>query len=398
MIIELDKSRKLVLPNFDPELVLEDLGIKIAYVIGDNIMCHCCNPQNHKNGDANPSFGYSISKKVWNCFTCGTGTILSLIRDQIGLSSGEAENWLKERLVSENKPKKIKRIKSKEIMEYPSNLLFRYRKIHPYLYERGLTKEVIIDMQIGYDENHDGIMIPHFFNKKLVGWQVRHLFQDKNGKYLCNSCNKKIITKYSSTPNFPKRNTLFNYDKAMECVRKTGEKMIVVESPMTALRLISEGYKSVVATFGSWSREQIFSLSGCQNGIILWADADLAGQTNLKRVLDWAVKLVPTYIAPLVDKEKGDAGDLTSEEIKLYLENIYSPILYKLKGLQKGGDMGFQKFGDSKKINKLSEKESQVIEDFKVKTGKTIQDLNDEERKEFRASLDEVKTILDEAK
>lgn len=50
--------------------------------------------------------------------------------------------------------------------------------------------------------------------------------------------------------------------------------------------------------------------------------------------------------------------------------------------------MAFFKYGDKEKIDILTEKESEVIESFKEKTGKRIEDLDDEERDEFRGELD----------
>lgn len=48
------------------------------------------------------------------------------------------------------------------------------------------------------------------------------------------------------------------------------------------------------------------------------------------------------------------------------------------------------KYGTPEKIETLTEEENEVIDNFKTKTGKTLLELEDEERKELREELDNV--------
>lgn len=379
--------------------VLESLGVRVANVSGDEILCHCPFSENHKNGDKNPSFGFNSRLMVFNCFTCGGGTLTTLVKRLQQVNDDDADKWIIEHshhldTTSSLKDEINKRLIKTEFKSasYPETLINSFFKFHPYLSERGISKDVARKMRIGFDDNHTGITIPHFFNSKLVGWQTRHLVQDDRGKYVCNICSKTYVPKYTNTPNFPKKNTLYNYSNALNSAKIKGEKIIVVESPMTVLKLMSEGYDSVVATFGSWSKEQMFSLVGCINGVILWPDNDKAGEENVKRIVEFLTDFVPVHIAPIIDKEKGDPADLTKEELANYLDNCYNPFLFfthrRLLNL-KEVVMGFQKFGDAEKIAPVDEQEQNVIQSHIAKTGKSVQDFSDSERDLLHSDLDQ---------
>jgi DNA primase len=327
--------------RFNPEEVLETLGLEVIHHDSHNeILCRCPFPENHSNGDSVPSFSYNDDLMVYNCFTCGGGTLASLIKTLNNFTSNDQiENWLIDFSdLSENTDRDLKNEvmkilnsnKEETMMEYPGSVLTQFRKLHPYLEERGISREVAIDMRIGYDEKHDGIVIPHFVAGKLVGWQTRHLKKDGD-KFVCAHCleHKKRVPKYNNTHNFPRGNTLYNYSQALEYLKSSSDRMIIVESPFTVLKLKSMGFNNCVATFGSWSREQIFSLCVCLNGVILWPDNDPAGYENVNRILDYAASWFPVSIAPVHPKPKGDAADLSKEEVAEYLNYTYSSLVFK---------------------------------------------------------------------
>lgn len=338
----------------DMEAVLEDLGIDISFRPRPNqIMCHCPDfAGNHKNGDLHASFGVHEEKLAYNCFVCGGGNIIELVQmmrpeyarrwDNDLEKDREALAYL-ERFadfnVQANMADKIKAIlnpKEEEpepIPDYPPESLFQYYKIHPYLYDRGLTKDIIVDMQVGFDDEHCGIVIPHFFMGKLVGWQTRHLAQDDSGEYLCpvESCMQRgRIPKYKNTSNFPKKNTLYGYDRLKRILKTSESKsVIVVESPMTALKLMSMGFERVVATFGQFSREQGMLLLACPL-IYFWPDNDKAGFENTERCIETLGRYTVVKIVPVLPNPKGDAADLeTASDVSKYLQNAYSSALLK---------------------------------------------------------------------
>lgn len=331
--------------RIDAEEVLEALGIDIAFRRNDQLMCHC--PDwlgNHANGDANPSFGFNEEKLLYNCFVCGGGNLIQLTMNLLDTTDAGAEQFLLgyaglEPQDTEDFVDKISKIlhpyEETEVQpDYPAEALFQYRKIHPYLYERGLTREVIVEHEVGWDETHDGIVIPHWFMGVLKGWQMRHLQMDGD-KYVCSvdSCNfkneKKIpVPKYKNTSHFPKVNTLYAYDQTMRYVKREQlDWVIVVESPMTALYLKSIGFGNVMATFGSFNPEQ-GSLLWPFRKVYFWPDNDKAGVENTKKAISTLSRYVELWIVGYVPGAKADAADLEPDMIQQYLDEAMPAMIW----------------------------------------------------------------------
>lgn len=322
--------------HLDVKDLLESLGVNIINVSGEEIICQCPFSENHKNADKTPSFSFNTKELIYNCFACGGGTLLTLIKYINGWDDSQTEKWILESTshVSQDKDllteinKRLVKTAAQSNPTYPNSILKNFNVFHSYLSERGLSKEVCREMDIGFDTDHMGITIPHWFNNKLVGWQTRHILQDSDGNFVCDKCLTPRPPKYTNTTGFPKKNTLYGYSKALRYARLTGNKVIVVESPMSVLRLKTYGYNEVVATFGSWSKEQMFSLSGCQQGIILFPDNDPSGYKNVSHVLSFIANLVPVELAPIYDIPKGDPGDLCEEDVAFYLSMCYNPFTF----------------------------------------------------------------------
>jgi len=333
--------------KIEGEQVLEALGIDIAFRRNNQIMCHC--PDwfgNHKNGDANPSFGYNEDELLFNCFVCGGGNLFQLVENMMGVDEDGAVEFLMQQanLEPQDSGKFAEQIEqilnpyedTQVDPEYPESALFPFRKIHPYLYERGITKEVIIEHQVGFDEEHYGIVIPHWFMGVLKGWQIRHLVE-QDGEYHCpvKSCNfdkngnEKPVPKYKNTSGLPKLNTLYAYDQTMRYCKKEGVgDIIVVESPMTTLYLKSHGFGSAVATFGQFSPAQA-SLLWPFNTVYYWPDNDKAGRNNTKLAIENLEQYVNLKIVPTVEGEKSDAANLDPEEISDYIKRSEPSALWE---------------------------------------------------------------------
>lgn len=330
----------------DSEAFLEDLGIDVGFRHGQNqIMCHCPDLQgNHKNGDANPSFGFNEEKLAFNCFVCGGGNILELIQmmkrdiltDEDALQYAEMFADLNREVDLTARIQAILNPEEEDdtMPDYPPDSLFQYRKIHPYLYERGLTKEVIVEMQVGFDDEHAGITIPHFFMGKLVGMQRRHLVMDDQGKYHCPRCESdgtgKAVRKYKNTAKFPKNNTLYGYDMMKQYLKTDPGGVIVVESPFSALKLKSLGFHRVVATFGQYSEAHSMLLLACSK-VYFWPDNDEAGYENALRAQQSLGRYTNLHIVPVLPNAKGDPGDLTTaQDVLNYLHASWSASLWPM--------------------------------------------------------------------
>lgn len=313
----------------------------------------------HEGEDVNPSFGIDTENLRYNCFVCGGGPLEDLVAETLGLDHDAAVRWLEDRSMAKHLqtlPEHravieniLAQTEKREVAlpEYPADALFQYDKIHPYVLRRGVSNEIAMKMQIGFSDEHVGIVIPHWFQGKLRGWQIRHL-AEKDGKFLCPrpSCNEKgSPPKYKNTPDFPRQNTVYNYDSLVP-----GGWTIVVESPFTALYLMSNGLdpENVVATFGAFMTvEQAFTLIGQSEGVLFWPDNDPAGTTWFEHKprkgskmrspgLVMLEKHVPTYIVPCAPGAKADPANVAPEEIFAYLEAKYPTSLYRQEGLRVG--------------------------------------------------------------
>lgn len=338
--------------RIDVPALLDDLGIDLGFQLKEHqFMCHCPNlTGNHLNGDQNPSFGFNDEKLAFNCFSCGGGNVIEMVQMmKPGMTEDEALAYLE--TFSDLTPgspddilDKLQKMmnppeeKPKIMPEFPDNALFGFRKIHPYLLDRGISEEVIKEMQVGFDDVHCGITIPHWFMGKLVGWQTRHLVQDAEGKYMCEhqSCNfdkngKPIkVPKYKNTPNFPKINTLYGYDQLKRSMQeRVTEDVYVVESPMSCLYMKSLGYWNTVATFGSFNIEQGMLLLPF-NRVVFWPDNDGAGLLNVTKAIQSIARYNRLDVVPVVNKPKGDANDLRPEEVVAHLDATYNSSLFSL--------------------------------------------------------------------
>lgn len=157
---------------------------------GDNIQTNC---PFHKNGqERKPSFGVNGDIDKCHCFSCGwAGTIEEMISELYGYQDeGKfGKRWLIKRFNTveiETRPnimeefngrnnitirnnndihrfkQHIQGNKSSEqyFGEITEEELDKYRYIHPYMYKRGLTDEIIERFDIGYDRERKEITFP----------------------------------------------------------------------------------------------------------------------------------------------------------------------------------------------------------------------------------------------
>jgi DNA primase len=292
----------------------------------------------HKNGDSTGKFGIHRENRTFNCFVCGGGTLLSLTMAIKDCDEETALDWLyqfakpvdqsdedfldeiEQILVVEKRKKPVWPWFNENVLEkWQGNPLRAERR--QWLNSRGISPEVAAEHQIGYDPEHTrksrskgeytgpAIILPHYWNERLVGWQVRWLDDER----------PKWVPKYTNTHDFPKEETLFGY----ESVYLSDTPIVVVESVPTKLFLESLGIPAV-ATFGSTlSQEQIRLLRKCQQGLVLARDNDPAGEKWVKDerpdhepLAAQLERFVPLQVALTIGpKDKGgDLGDLVGDE------------------------------------------------------------------------------------
>ncbi len=145
---------------------------------GDNIQTNC---PFHKGGqERKPSFGVNGEIDKCHCFACGwSGTIEEMISELYGYEDAGkfGKRWLIKRFNTveiETRPNIMERFNVRNntythrthmdmdtsIQAITEEELDKYRYIHPYMYERGLTDEIIERFDIGYDRKREEITFP----------------------------------------------------------------------------------------------------------------------------------------------------------------------------------------------------------------------------------------------
>lgn len=278
----------------------------------------------HQHGDRTGKFAIHREKRVYNCWVCGGGTLLSLTMAIRDCTDEEALDWLKQfvgedRVTDQRFVDEIDEIlatKKKESHIWP---WFNERTLDPWIQNladiadwvqrRGFSAEVARYYKLGYDPAHQrttketytgpAVIFPHFWEGKLVGWQERWLDEDR----------PSFIPKYTNTRDFPKNETLFNYDEAKLAITP----IVVVESVPTSLFLQSLGIPSV-ATFGSSvTPTQMRLLRVFQQGVILSPDNDGAGHKFIKNLSEYLIDFINVAVTVSVPGDGSDLGDLVEE-------------------------------------------------------------------------------------
>lgn len=182
-IIQSDTQSILDMLKFD----LAQHGVDRFHIFrnnGDNVQTNC---PFHKNGqERKPSFGVNGEIDKCHCFACGwAGTIEEMISELYGYQDDGkfGKRWLIKRFntveietrpnIMEGFNERNNRLNDRNINRL-DNLnnnpidntyisdeeLDKYRYIHSYMYERGLTDEIIERFDIGYDRERKEITFP----------------------------------------------------------------------------------------------------------------------------------------------------------------------------------------------------------------------------------------------
>jgi hypothetical protein len=253
---------------------------------------HGClvSPSMHSDQDANPTASLNYEKLVYKCLGCGaSGGLLWFIATCRGSTSMEARTWLEQtaglggsvmeldamlRFLDNMYAKKS----TVPIPQYSDRALKPWTFDHPYLTDpasadppgREIPVETLRKFRLGWDPEKDRIVLPHFWNGHLVGWQTRKMPFDWMSREPENNA-----PKYLSSPDFPKDATIFNYSPRTVTA-------VVVESMMSVLR--HDHALHMEATFGASVTDlQIMRLVKHED-IVLWMDNDKAGWTAVEGI------------------------------------------------------------------------------------------------------------------
>ncbi len=284
---------------------------------------------------SNPTqFRVSTTKNIWNCFSeCKHGgNVLDFIAEMekisIHAAALKAIEWfsldreeMKANSEEDSSEEAPTSAPSKPAAKPPLTpeantpnkpLKFRLDKLernHPYLTERGLTPETIIDFGIGHCAK--GMMagliaIPiHNVGGEVVAYAGRFPGEPSED-----------TPKYKLPPGFRKSQELYNIDRAIK--EPEDMPLVIVEGFFGCMKLHQHGFRKVVAlmgsTMGAAQEEIIRNHTKANSHIVIVLDEDEAGQAGRE---DMACRLSKLCFVKVITFEKADTqpDHLSAEEV-----------------------------------------------------------------------------------
>jgi DNA primase len=275
-----------------------------------------------------PSFSVDAQEKLYHCFGCGVGgDTIKFVEEKEGLGFAEAVELLAERYGIElereredprAEAKRQQRRRLGELLDRTAVFYASYlwgseeaAKARKYLAERGLGEEVLRAFAVGYapsawdkvllrgqragfkvgelrgvglvqrgrsggeyDRFRSRIMFPIRDRRgRTLGFGGRAMRSDQGAKYV----------NTAETDFFHKSRMLYGIDLAKAAIAKAG-RAVVVEGYTDVLALHQAGIEEAVGVMGTAiTDEQVASLSGMVDEVVLALDADAAGQEAMLR-------------------------------------------------------------------------------------------------------------------
>jgi DNA primase len=299
---------------------------------------------------SNPTqFRVSISKNIWNCFSkCQHGgNVLDFIAkmedvnihaaalkaiewfgldpDAMQTSRDQDESPSEEKEKGESqkthKPKSAPpKPEAKEDSSAPNkSLKFRLDKLvrdHPYLTERGLTLETVIDFGVGYCE------------KGMMAERIAIPIRNALGEVLAYAGRfpgepAADVPKYKLPPGFRKSLELFNIDRAIK--EPAENPLVIVEGFFDCMKLHQQGFRKVVALMGSTmsaaQEELIRKHTNDGSHVIVMLDEDDAGRTGRDDIACRLAKFcfIKTHV---FDEPNMQPEQLLPENLRAILEDV----------------------------------------------------------------------------
>ena len=254
------------------------------------ISYHCFNCGYKASWQPGRNLSYKM-KNLMKWFNAPDDVITKLALDVMKLNEGETDNFYTVQLptfVDVELPQDAKPIKDIE-NDIPTHLI----DVLKYMKERNLYLDdynFYWSPSLGY---RDRLIIPFYYNKKIVGFTARTFLPNKRPKYLSNQ-----------QPGY-----VFNFDEQ----RPEKIFVIVCEGPIDAIHV--EG----VAVLGSEIKDQqVAMINSLNKQVIVVPDKDKAGSKMIETALEqgWSVSM------PDWGKDINDIGDCVNQHGKLY--TLYS--------------------------------------------------------------------------
>ena len=292
---------------------------------GDNIMITC---PVHKDGhEHKPSCGVSIVPKYQgtkiiepgtvHCFTCGyTAPLSNFISNCFGYNDGGifGNKWIKAQYNTglTVKTRKVELNLSRgtitrgELPNVPQEVLQGYRYTVEYMYNRGLTDDIIEQFDIGYDSKDDCITIPVPNLKGEVKWLQRRSIVGK---------------KYYIPSGINKTDYLLGASEVLR-LKLYKQPVYIVESPFNMLTLWKLGFPTI-CIFGTGGGNQYKMLNKLPiRHYIIALDPDEAGRKGSRKLLHNLGKTKLLSKVNYIDHRDINELDTEFKKLKIFPINL----------------------------------------------------------------------------
>jgi hypothetical protein len=259
-------------------------------------------------GDESNHLGFNIKNSYWKCWRCGHHWPETVIMELIATSFPEAKRIIREysnNLLQQPEKKENRKIENL-ILPLPGwTMKMRH---HEYLIKREFDSE---KLEKEYDlsgTDHIGeykfrIIIPIYFNGKLISYQGRDITERQTPKY--KACKKELELLHH-------KYILYNIDNAEK------NTVVVVEGIMDVFRLGSNS----VATFGTgFTPEQVNLLADRFKKIIIFYDKGEEAQQQAMK-LSTMLNGLGRESEVIEHEQYDDPADMPQNEADYFMKNI----------------------------------------------------------------------------
>lgn len=358
------------------------------------------------HNDHSPSFSVNGDKQIYKCFSCGeSGNVITFVQKYNNISFQEAIKILAENAginITLDTPKKQSAydkyydINDTALKYYKNNLISSVgTEAYKYLTDRGLTKELINEFNIGLStgnklssmllKKYDEVSLLNVDISKEINGNIYDTFQnriifpiideDRNviafsgRKYLRDDLNDNTQPKYLNTKEtiiFKKSNVLYNINNSFQEIKKSKE-IIITEGFMDTIRMSSIGYKNVVALMGTaFTKEHLEKIKSYKCRVVLNLDQDNAGKSATVSIGDELIKNnIDVSVIVFDDYKDSDEYIVNKgrDAFDLAYKNRISFIDFKLKYLRRNRNMS-DSVEISKYINQAIESLNNIDDDI----------------------------------
>lgn len=272
-------------------------------------------------GDDNFHLGFNKEIGIFSCWRCGTKPLKKTLHLLTGLSFREIEQELKGYFIERQEDEKEIKIRPRNL-ELPKQCDILSSRHKQYLEERGFDAEQVEKIWslkgIGKDAGKwsNRIIIPIFFNKKLVSFTSRDITGEASIKAL--TCPEELEVIHA-------KHIVHGFDLV------EGNSVIVTEGPFDSMKF----GPGAVDTQGIKFTEQQISLLGAFRNIFICFDSIINdyGKEQEKAAQEQAEKLADSLSINcnvwIIDECDCDPGDMTKNQIKRIKKEIQKKLLTK---------------------------------------------------------------------